>query len=59
MKTDDPVDVSRGGSQITANSLTVQDNGKVLVFENRVRVNIDSASMKAAGAKGDEANVAQ
>jgi len=59
MKTDDPVDVRSGGSQITADSLSVQDNGKVLVFENRVRVNIDSASMKAAGAKGDEANVAQ
>lgn len=59
MKTDDPVDVSRDGSQITADSLSVQDNGKVLVFEKRVRVNIDSASVKAAGAKGEEANVAQ
>lgn len=59
MKTDDPVDVSSGGSQITANSLSVQDNGKVLVFENRVRVNIDPASAKAAEAKGEEANVAQ
>ncbi|WP_027060206.1 LPS export ABC transporter periplasmic protein LptC [Mesorhizobium loti] len=59
MKTDDPVDVSRGGSQITANSMSVQDNGKVLVFENRVRVNIDPAALKAAEAKGEEANVAQ
>ncbi|TGV86583.1 LPS export ABC transporter periplasmic protein LptC, partial [Mesorhizobium sp. M2D.F.Ca.ET.145.01.1.1] len=37
----------------------VQDNGKILVFENRVRVNIDAASLKAAEAKGEEANVAQ
>ncbi|TGV63092.1 LPS export ABC transporter periplasmic protein LptC, partial [Mesorhizobium sp. M2D.F.Ca.ET.160.01.1.1] len=51
MKTDDPVDVSRGGSRITADSMSVQDNGKVLVFENRVRVNIDPASLKAAEAK--------
>ncbi|TPN49101.1 LPS export ABC transporter periplasmic protein LptC [Mesorhizobium sp. B1-1-4] len=58
MKTDNPVDVSRDGSQITANSLSVQDNGKVLVFENKVRVNIDPANLKAAEAKGEEANVA-
>ena len=51
MKTDDPVDVSRGGSQITADSMSVLDNGKVLVFEKRVRVNIDPAALKAARGK--------
>jgi len=59
MKTNDPVDVSRGGSRITADSMSVQDNGKVLVFENRVRVNIDSASLKAAEAESGESNAAQ
>ncbi|UVK40501.1 LPS export ABC transporter periplasmic protein LptC [Mesorhizobium sp. AR10] len=59
MKTDDPVDVSRGGSRITADSMSVQDNGKVLVFENRVRVNIDPASLKAAEAKSGESNASQ
>jgi len=59
MKTNDPVDVSRGGSRITADSMSVQDNGKVLVFENRVRVNIDPASLKAAEAKSGESNAAQ
>ncbi|TIL82599.1 MAG: LPS export ABC transporter periplasmic protein LptC, partial [Mesorhizobium sp.] len=43
MKTNDPVDVSRGGSRITADSMSVQDSGKIVVFENRVRVNIDPA----------------
>ena len=59
MKTDDPVDVSRGGSRITADSMAVQDNGKVLVFESRVRVNIDSASLKAAEVESGESNAAQ
>ena len=59
MKTDDPVDVSRGGSRITADKMSVQDNGKVLIFENRVRVNIDSASLKAAEAESGESNAAQ
>lgn len=59
MKTDKPVDVSRGGSRITADSLSVQDNGKLVVFENRVRVNIDPASLKAAEAKSGEQNASQ
>ena len=59
MKTNDPVDVSRGGSRITAGSMSVEDNGKVVVFENNVRVNIDPATMKAAEAKSGESNASQ
>jgi lipopolysaccharide export system protein LptC len=59
MKTGDPVDVSRGGSRITADTMSVQDNGKVLVFENKVRVNIDSAALKAAQGNSGETNAAQ
>lgn len=59
MKTGDPVDVSRGGSRITANSLSVQDNGKILVFENKVRVNIDSAALKTAEGNSGETNGAR
>jgi lipopolysaccharide export system protein LptC len=59
MKTDNPVDVSRGGSRITADSMSVQDNGKVLVFENKVRVNIDSAALKTAEGTSGETNAAQ
>ena len=58
MKTNDPVDVGSGGSRITADSMSVQDNGKVLIFENRVRVNIDSASLATKGKSG-ESNAAQ
>ncbi|CDX24077.1 conserved hypothetical protein [Mesorhizobium sp. ORS 3324] len=59
MKTDYPVDVTRGGSRITADSMSVEENGRVVVFENRVRVNIDPASLKAAEAKSGEQNASQ
>jgi lipopolysaccharide export system protein LptC len=59
MKTDNPVDVSRGGSRIRADSMSVQDNGKILVFENKVRVNIDSAALKTAEGTSGETNAAQ
>lgn len=59
MKTSNPVDVSRGGSRITADSMSVEENGKVVVFENRVRVNVDPASLKAAEAKSGEQNASQ
>jgi lipopolysaccharide export system protein LptC len=47
MTTSQPVDITRQGSRITADSMTVEQNGKVLIFENRVRLNIDPAAMKA------------
>ena len=59
MKTSNPVDVSRGGSRITADSMSVQDNGRLVVFENRVRVNIVPAALKAAGVNGGEQNASQ
>ncbi|MER9297509.1 LPS export ABC transporter periplasmic protein LptC [Mesorhizobium sp. M0621] len=59
MKTGDPVDVSRGGSRITSDSMSVRDNGRVMVFESKVRVNIDSAALKAAEGNSGETNAAQ
>ncbi|TPI58349.1 LPS export ABC transporter periplasmic protein LptC [Mesorhizobium sp. B3-1-7] len=59
MKTSNPVDVSRGGSRITADSMSVEDNGRLVVFENRVRVNIDPTALKAAGVNGGEQNASQ
>lgn len=54
MKTSEPVDILRGGSRITADTMTAQDSGKVLVFENRVRLNIDPAQAKAAKEQSGE-----
>ncbi|TGP54090.1 LPS export ABC transporter periplasmic protein LptC [bacterium M00.F.Ca.ET.230.01.1.1] len=59
MKTSNPVDVSRGGSRITADAMSVEDNGRLVVFENRVRVNIDPAALKAAGVNSGEQNASQ
>lgn len=59
MNTDDPVDITRNGSRITSDTMSVQDNGKVLVFEKRVRVNIDPAAMKAANSTNGAQNAVQ
>jgi lipopolysaccharide export system protein LptC len=53
MKTADPVDIQLHGSRITADSMAVLENGKRILFETRVRMNIDPTEMKAAqAAKG-------
>jgi lipopolysaccharide export system protein LptC len=38
LKTSDPVDITLQGSHITADSMTVGDRGKVLVFDEKVRL---------------------
>ncbi|WP_413813582.1 LPS export ABC transporter periplasmic protein LptC [Mesorhizobium sp. Root157] len=59
MKTTEPVDISRAGSRITSQAMSVEDNGKVLIFEKRVRVNIDPAKAKAANKTSGEPNATQ
>lgn len=46
--TDDPVDVEGEGTRIEADSLKVTGNGSVLVFDRRVRVEIDAMRRHAA-----------
>lgn len=48
LKTNHAVDITIKGTKITSDSLSVLENGKVLVFENKVRMNIDPARAKAA-----------
>lgn len=48
MKSSAPVDIRREGSSITADSMNMLDDGKLLVFEKRVRMNIDPIDIKAA-----------
>jgi len=59
MRTDDPVDITRSGSHVTSDTMTVENNGKVLVFEKRVRVNIDPATTKAAENTDGASNAVQ
>lgn len=58
MKTGDPVDIMRQGSHIRSDTMLASDGGKTLVFEKRVRVDIDPAASKAKDKNG-ETNAAQ
>jgi lipopolysaccharide export system protein LptC len=59
MKTTEPIDISRAGSHITSQTMSVEDNGKVLIFEKRVRVNIDPAKAKTDNRKDGVSNATQ
>ena len=48
LKTSDPVDITLQGSHITADSLTVGDRGKVLVFDEKVRLTMMPERKKPA-----------
>jgi lipopolysaccharide export system protein LptC len=50
MSTDQPVDIKTKGSHITADSMKIGEGGKVVIFENRVRLNIDSKKLKQTDA---------
>lgn len=45
--TDKPVDIRNGGTHILADKMQVRESGKVLIFENRVRMTIDGAAVSA------------
>lgn len=51
LKSDAPVDIQSRGSRVTADSMSVHDNGKLVVFETSVRVHIDPVQTKAAQAE--------
>jgi lipopolysaccharide export system protein LptC len=59
MKTNDPVDIVTRGSHIQSDSMSVEDSGKVLVFEKRVRVNLEPGVLKTTSDKSGEPNAAQ
>lgn len=45
LRTEEPVEIKLNGTRISADSLEATDGGKVLVFENRVKVNIDPSRL--------------
>ncbi|MBC2884223.1 LPS export ABC transporter periplasmic protein LptC [Ochrobactrum sp. CM-21-5] len=45
--TEKPVDIRNGSTHILADSMQVKDNGKVLIFENKVRMTIDGDVVSA------------
>lgn len=52
LKSDDPVDIQMKGSRITSDAMTVLENGRVVVFDRRVRMNIDAGQVKSAQQQG-------
>ena len=52
MSTGDPVEILYKGSKITALSMNMADNGRVIVFENRVRVDIEPSKSADKAASG-------
>jgi lipopolysaccharide export system protein LptC len=47
LKTADAVDIALGGTNIAADSMTILENGKVLVFDRRIRVQINPDKVNA------------
>jgi lipopolysaccharide export system protein LptC len=56
LTTSEPVDIRLDGSRIAADSMTVTEGGKVLVFEKRVRVQIDSNKLTTAQTEAGDAD---
>ena len=51
LTTDKPIDIRMEGMHILADSMQILKNGQVLVFDKRVRMNIDPGKMKTAEAE--------
>ncbi len=49
LTTADPVEIELEGSRISADSLAISERGAVIVFERRVRMQIDPTSIREAG----------
>lgn len=56
LKTSDPVDINANGTQIAADSMTVLENGKVLIFEKRVRMEIAPGRLQTSQKTTGETN---
>jgi len=54
LKTVEPVAIKLSGTDISADGMTVLDNGKVLIFENRVRMEISPDQLKSKERSADE-----
>jgi lipopolysaccharide export system protein LptC len=52
LRTEKPVEIEQNGSQIKAQSMNVEDNGRILVFEKNVRLTISPDQMKSAQETG-------
>jgi lipopolysaccharide export system protein LptC len=54
LRTKDPVDIKLEGARIVADAMSVLENGKVLIFEKRVKMNLTPARLKGQQAPSVE-----
>ena len=48
LQTTDPVEIDLDGTNVTADSMQIAEDGAVLIFENRVRMRIDGEKLQSA-----------
>ena len=48
LKTSDPVDIKMNGGQLAADAMSVLENGRVLIFEKRVKMEVTPNRLKAS-----------
>lgn len=56
MSTSEPVQIDMAGSRLSADSMRVADGGSVLIFENRVRMEVDMQRMEQAQTNEEAVN---
>ena len=56
LDTADPVDITLDGARILADSMAVRDKGAVMIFENRVRMEIDAGRLRKTPEAGGDPN---
>lgn len=49
----DPVDITLDGARIKAESMSIRDNGAVMIFDRRVRMQIDGNRMQTAATRDE------
>lgn len=54
LRTKDPVDIKMNGAQIVADAMSVLENGKVLIFERGVKMNLAPGRLKGTQAPSGE-----
>lgn len=52
LKTDKPVDILMRGSHITAESMSIADRGRTIVFERRVRLTLEPGAVRTSDQTG-------
>jgi lipopolysaccharide export system protein LptC len=56
IQSDEPVSIVLAGARIDANALAIKENGAIVVFDKRVRMQIEPQKVRRLGSEGKAAN---